>query len=140
MIYIQTNAKKVNDTDKRLLRFILIGSAISLSLIIFATIYIYGMNLLITLGLIIGSVIGIAKIQFSAKVFSGLIRNDESGKSVTLLNIFYYLLSWGVIILLFMIAYKIALSLLIALAGGILLVPMLLLVYSVVKGAGLLKN
>ncbi len=130
---------KVSITDKRLLRFIIIGSAISLGAFLLGSVIIWGLNLFIIIGLALGAVIGVSKIQLSARVLAGLFRNEASSKHSTFLNLVFYFLSWVVIILLFFIAYKIALNALIALATGILLIPLVLLVYAVLKGAGLIR-
>ena len=136
---MQITEIKVSITDKRLLRFIIIGSAISLGAFLLGSVIIWGLNLFIIIGLALGAVIGVSKIQLSARVLAGLFRNEASNKNSTLLNLVFYFLSWIVIILLFFVAYKIALNALIALATGILLIPLVLLVYAVLKGAGLIR-
>jgi len=130
---MQITEIKVSITDKRLLRFIIIGSAISLGAFLLGSVIIWGLNLFIIIGLALGAVIGVSKIQLSARVLAGLFRNEASNKNSTLLNLVFYFLSWIVIILLFFVAYKIALNALIALATGILLIPLVLLVYALLS-------
>ena len=121
------------------MRFLTIGSTISLGLLLIGTFILWGLNLFIAIGLVLGTAVGIGKTFFSAKVLSGLLRNEASSRSVTLLNLIFYVMSWGIIIFLFVIAYKLDVSLLLALAAGILIIPFVLLIYAVVRGAGLIK-
>ena len=126
-------------TDKRLWRLLIVGSVISMAFFLLGSIAIWGLNLFIVIGLVIGVIIGLGKTHFSAIILSGLLHKEASSTSVTLLNLIFYFLSWGVILFLFILAYKITLFLLIAMAAGIIIIPLVLTVYGVLKGAGIIK-
>ncbi|MEI6602734.1 MAG: hypothetical protein WCL54_04545 [Clostridia bacterium] len=121
------------------MRFLIIGSAISLAVFLMGSFFLWGLSHLVIIGLALGALIGIGKSLLTSRVVTGLLRKDASSRSVTLLNIIFYILSWVIIIFLFVIAMKIATQLLLALAAGILIVPLVMMVYAVLKGAGIIR-
>jgi len=124
---------------EKLLRLCLFGSAICLLVFILGSIAMWGLNVIIILGLVGGTLIGVLKTQFSAVVLFGLIKNNSSSKKITVLNLMLYMLSWGIIIFMFILANNFSTSLLFALVAGISVVPLVFMIYGILRGAGLVK-